>query len=149
MALLFTGACGYIGSHTARAFLEKTKENIIIIDDLSTGFLEHIKALERYYPNRVAFIQANLNETQKLDAFLNKQQLKDPIEAILHFGAKISVEESTRLPLEYYTNNTLNTLRACQTLLKTCNQAFYFFFYGRGLWRVWFKLERRKPLKPH
>ncbi len=38
MALLFTGACGYIGSHTARAFLEKTKENIIIVDDLSTGF---------------------------------------------------------------------------------------------------------------
>ncbi len=47
MALLFTGACGYIGSHTARAFLEKTKENIIIVDDLSTGFLEHLKALER------------------------------------------------------------------------------------------------------
>ncbi|RVZ61981.1 GDP-mannose 4,6-dehydratase, partial [Helicobacter pylori] len=84
MALLFTGACGYIGSHTARAFLEKTKENIIIVDDLSTGFLEHLKALERYYPNRVTFIQANLNETHKLDAFLNKQQLKDPIEAILH-----------------------------------------------------------------
>lgn len=38
MALLLTGACGYIGSHTARAFLEKTKENIIIVDDLSAGF---------------------------------------------------------------------------------------------------------------
>ncbi len=148
MALLFTGACGYIGSHTARAFLEKTKENIIIVDDLSTGFLEHLKALERYYPNRVTFIQANLNETHKLDAFLNKQQLKDPIEAILHFGAKISVEESTRLPLEYYTNNTLNTLELVKLCLKHAIKRFIFSSTAVVYGESDFSLNEESPLNP-
>lgn len=125
-----------------KGVFRKTKENIIIIDDLSTGFLEHIKALERYYPNRVAFIQANLNETQKLDAFLNKQQLKDPIEAILHFGAKISVEESMRLPLEYYTNNTLNTLELVKLCLKHAIKRFIFLprpWFMASLVQAWVK----------
>ncbi len=50
MALLFTGACGYIGSHTARAFLEKTKENIVIVDDLSTGFFRAYQSVRTLLP---------------------------------------------------------------------------------------------------
>lgn len=56
MVLLFIGVCGYIGLYIVRVFLEKIKENIIIVDDLSIGFLEYFKVLEYYYFNRVVFI---------------------------------------------------------------------------------------------
>ena len=39
MKILFTGACGYIGSHCALHFLQHTDSEIIIVDNLSTGFL--------------------------------------------------------------------------------------------------------------
>ena len=39
---LFTGAAGYIGSHTAYAFLRSCDCKIIILDNLSTGFIENI-----------------------------------------------------------------------------------------------------------
>ncbi|WP_104712785.1 UDP-glucose 4-epimerase GalE [Helicobacter cetorum] len=148
MALLFTGACGYIGSHTARVFLEQTKENIIILDNLSTGFLEHVKALEHYYPNRVTFIQASLNETQTLDTFFSKQQLIEPIQAILHFGAKLLVEESMRLPLEYYTNNTLNTLELTKLCLKHKIKHFIFSSTAAVYGETNSSVNEESPLNP-
>ncbi|WP_104748443.1 UDP-glucose 4-epimerase GalE [Helicobacter cetorum] len=148
MALLFTGACGYIGSHTARVFLEQTKENIIILDNLSTGFLEHVKALEYYYPNRVTFIQASLNDTQTLDTFFSKQQLIEPIQAILHFGAKLLVEESMRLPLEYYTNNTLNTLELTKLCLKHKIKHFIFSSTAAVYGETNSSVNEESPLNP-
>ncbi|AFI05524.1 UDP-glucose 4-epimerase GalE [Helicobacter cetorum] len=148
MALLFTGACGYIGSHTARVFLEQTKENIIILDNLSTGFLEHVKALEHYYPNRVTFIQASLNDTQTLDTFFSKQQLIEPISAILHFGAKLLVEESVRLPLEYYTNNTLNTLELTKLCLKHKIKHFIFSSTAAVYGETNSSVNEENPLNP-
>ena len=42
MRILVTGGAGFIGSHLAKAHLEKGDE-VYVIDDLSTGSLENIK----------------------------------------------------------------------------------------------------------
>ncbi|WP_104639455.1 UDP-glucose 4-epimerase GalE [Helicobacter bizzozeronii] len=112
--LLLTGACGYIGSGVARWFLEKTPYSLLIVDNLSTGFQIHLQSLQNYAPNRVEFAQLDLNDTHALSQVLAKH----PILGVLHFAAKISVEESTRLPLDYYENNTHNTLN----LVRLCIQ---------------------------
>ena len=59
---LFTGAAGYIGSHTAYAFLRSCDCKIIILDNLSTGFIENIFFLQQSFSNRVEFIQGNFGD---------------------------------------------------------------------------------------
>ncbi|TSA84555.1 UDP-glucose 4-epimerase GalE [Helicobacter mehlei] len=132
--LLFTGACGYIGSSVARWFLEYTPYSLLIVDNLSTGFDIHLQSLQNYAKlrkitqnyaklrkitqnyasNRVGFVHLDLQDSPALSQLLAKY----PILGVLHFAAKISVEESTRMPLSYYENNTLNTLK----LAKLCTQ---------------------------
>ncbi|WP_120952891.1 UDP-glucose 4-epimerase GalE [Helicobacter sp. L8] len=117
--LVFTGGCGYIGSSVARLFLERTDFKILILDNLSTGFEIHAKALKHHYKERVEFLKLDLKDTQALDALLHsKRDQGQNIKGVLHFAAKLLVEESTRLPLAYYENNTLNTLQ----LAKLCVQ---------------------------
>ena len=47
MKILITGGAGYIGSHVAKLFLEEKKEEIVIIDNLSTGFKSTIDRLQQ------------------------------------------------------------------------------------------------------
>ena len=54
MAILITGGAGYIGSHILRQLLETTKEDIIVIDNLSTGNEETINKLKKIRDFKVA-----------------------------------------------------------------------------------------------
>ncbi|BCD46581.1 UDP-glucose 4-epimerase GalE [Helicobacter suis] len=125
--LLFTGACGYIGSSVARYFLEYTAYKIWIVDNLSTGFAIHAEILKKLYPDRVYFDQIDLKESAKLEFALQEKEAQGhQIIGVLHFAAKILVEESTHKPLEYYENNTLNTLKLAQLCLQ--HNIKYFLF---------------------
>lgn len=122
MRFLFTGGAGYIGSHTALEFLKHTSCTISIIDNLSTGFIENIDFLQRHFPNRVEFIQLDLNNI----ALVNEIFLKNDFECVLHFGASIIVGESIRNPLLYYTNNLLNTVNLIELCVKHGVKNFIF-----------------------
>lgn len=125
--LLFTGACGYIGSSVARLFLERTAYKILIVDNLSTGFKIHAQTLQRLYPDRVEWCMLDLHESLVLDHLLQEKRDQGcAILAILHFAAKIMVEESVRMPLSYYENNTCNTLQLAKCCIK--HQIKYFVF---------------------
>ncbi|WP_104750126.1 UDP-glucose 4-epimerase GalE [Helicobacter cynogastricus] len=117
--LVFTGGCGYIGSSVARLFLERTDYKILLVDNLSTGFEIHAQTLKHYHPERIEFALLDLKDTQALDTlFKSKRNQGQEIKGVLHFAAKLLVEESTRLPLAYYENNVCNTLQ----LAKLCAQ---------------------------
>ncbi|RDU72463.1 UDP-glucose 4-epimerase GalE [Helicobacter anseris] len=120
--ILVTGGCGYIGSHTIFEFLENTQNKIIIIDNLSTGFLQNFNFLESKFKDRIEFIKCDLSERQKLEEiFKNKK-----IECILHFAASLIVEESTKNPLLYYQNNTMNTTNLIELCIKYQIKNFIF-----------------------
>ncbi len=88
--LLLTGASGYIGSHTAYAFLKNTDYQLVIVDDLSTGFIENITYLQETFKDRITFIQSNINDLQKMRSLLMQYQF----EAVIHFAASLIVGES-------------------------------------------------------
>lgn len=110
--ILFSGACGYIGSHTAYNFLKNSNCNITIIDNLSTGFIQNFNELKRAFGDRIQFIKLDLNDDcAVLELFKNND-----FYALIHFAASLIVPESSIKPLLYYSNNTKNTLN----LIKNC-----------------------------
>lgn len=101
--VLVTGACGYIGSHVARMLSEKDFQ-VIVIDNLSTGFRDALVHNEIFY-------QGDVGDTVLLKQIFSKHK----IAAIIHFAAAIRVDESVAQPEKYYSNNTVNTLRLVTT----------------------------------
>ena len=103
--ILVTGGAGYIGSHTIKQ-LGKAGYDVIVYDNLSTG-----SSLALLYGK---LIKGDLQDFAKLVDVFDRYQFA----AVLHFAASISVPESIVKPLNYYDNNTVNTLN----LLKCCQK---------------------------
>lgn len=103
--VLVTGGAGFIGSHLAG---ELAKENeVIIIDDLSTGTLENIRELIK--KENVNFIKGSITDCDIL-----KENFKD-IDFVFHLAALASVPESIKDPMACNSvniNGTLNVLMA-------------------------------------
>ena len=47
MTVLVTGGCGYIGAHVVHA-LHETKQNVVVVDDLSYGKPTRIEGARLY-----------------------------------------------------------------------------------------------------
>ncbi len=102
--ILVTGGAGYIGSNTTNALI-RAGFNVLIVDDLSTGF-------ERLIHPQAKFIQLNILNTEAVKNILHENK----VEGVIHFAAKIVVPESISIPLTYYQNNTMGVL----SLLNAC-----------------------------
>lgn len=105
--ILVTGGAGYIGSHTTHALIESGFD-VVIIDDLSTGF-------ERLLHPKAKFYQASVLDTVAVAGILSKEN----VSGVIHFAAKIIVPESIAKPIEYYQNNTMGVL----SILEACKLA--------------------------
>jgi len=117
--ILITGGAGYIGSHVAKQLLEKN-EDIIIVDNLSTGSKETINTLQKIKPFK--FIELDLKEFDKVEKLLQEEN----IDTIIHFAASIVVPESVENPLKYYLNNTVNTTNLVKSAIKNGVKKFIF-----------------------
>lgn len=93
MAILVTGGAGYIGSHMVLKLLDQ-KEEVIVLDDLSTGH-------EWSIPKGVPFYRADIADLNALAGVFSRHD----IEAVLHFAGAIIVQESVEDPLRYYLQN--------------------------------------------
>ena len=106
MAILVTGAAGYVGSHTVAALVERGIETIVV-DNLEKG---HKSAI---WPG-ASFFEGDLRD--KL--FLNKVFTENNITAVIHFAAHSLVAESVANPAKYYDNNVLGTMILLECMLK-------------------------------
>jgi UDP-glucose 4-epimerase len=97
MTILVTGGAGYIGSHMVHALVD-AGEQVIVIDNLSTGF-------EWALPKGVPLVIGNVGDQSLLQPLFSEHE----VETIIHFAASTVVSESVAKPLEYYRNNTVNS----------------------------------------
>ena len=104
--ILITGGAGYIGSHVARQLGERG-ENIVTLDDLSTGFRSAV-----LYGDLVV---GDTGDMARVSDLLSQRK----VDTVMHFAAHIVVPESVADPLKYYRNNTANT----RSLLECCVKA--------------------------
>lgn len=128
MNVLLTGGCGYIGSHTVVA-LCNAGHNSIIVDDFSNSHPEVLRRLKKLTGKEMAFYDLNILDTKKLNEIFENHQ----VDAVIHFAAFKSINESIEKPISYYENNVgglLSLLRAmesakCSTLVHSSSCVVY------------------------
>lgn len=99
--ILITGGAGYIGSHVNKA-LNKAGYETVVLDNLIKGFEDFVKW--------GVFVEGDYGDEELLNRIFKEYD----IEAVMHFGAYISVAESVEYPKAYLENNYEKTL----TLIK-------------------------------
>ena len=107
MSILVSGGAGYIGSHMVHALVD-AGEDVIVLDNLSTGFRSALPAGVRLFVGETG--------DERLAASILRAH---DIDSVIHFAASIVVPDSVADPLGYYRNNTANT----RALLAACVQA--------------------------
>jgi UDP-glucose 4-epimerase len=96
-----TGGAGYIGAHVARRFVE-TGHDVVVIDDLSTGFVEFV-------PDEARFVQASMHDLTASDL--------DGVDGVVHLAALKYAGVSVEEPLHFYANNVGGNIALLQAMV--------------------------------
>jgi UDP-glucose 4-epimerase len=106
--ILVTGGAGFIGSHLCDRLAADPTNEIVVIDDLSTGRLENLSAPR----SRIRFIEDSVANISR-----HADQLRD-VTRIYHLAALISSQDSLKEPKAYVDTNINGLL----SLLAVCRQ---------------------------
>jgi len=104
--ILVTGGAGFIGSHLVERLLEEGK-SVVVVDDLSTGNRENLRALETH--PRLRVIQSKISTCAELP------ELVVQAESIFHLAAAVGVELVVKSPIHVLETN----LHETEVLLET------------------------------
>lgn len=109
MRYLITGGCGFIGSHLAEALLHAGHQ-VLVLDDLSTGKIANVKAIESN-PNFRIMIGSVTDEGLVHEAVAQ-------CDAVFHLASAVGVRLIMDKPVE-----TIDTIvTGTQTVLKLANR---------------------------
>lgn len=117
-AVLVTGGAGYIGSHAVRE-LVRSGQAVVVFDNLSAGYRA---AAEAALGGAGDIIEGDIRDTARLTDTLRSRR----IDAVMHFAASLSVGESVRDPVGYYSNNVLGALSVLQSMVAAGVALFVF-----------------------
>ena len=128
MKAVVTGGAGFIGSNVVDALLERGDE-VVIVDDLSTGKRENI---EEALAKRARLVEADIRDRQALiDLFEDVTP-----DAVFHLAAQIDVRKSVAdTPLDAMINvvGTINVLEAAKRVgARVVNSSTGGAIYGEG-----------------
>lgn len=101
---LITGGCGFIGSHIAEELLKNPENMVIIIDNLSSGYVKNIEHIK----DRVEFIEGDIRDFSKILHAI------EGVDYVFHEAALVSVFDSINRPLDNHSINLTGTLNVLE-----------------------------------
>ena len=107
MSILVTGGAGFIGSHLCRALLAQGEE-VLVIDDLSTGTYDNLTEFED--SKRLRLIVDTVNNTTLVDECVRE------VSAVYHLASAVGVRLIINQPvrtIESIVGGTESVLKAC------------------------------------
>lgn len=121
MSVLVTGGAGYIGSHTVIELLEDNKD-VIIVDNFCNSNPIVLDRIREISGKDFKFYKVDITNGDELEVVFKENN----IDSVIHFAALKAVGESVAKPLEYYTNNLVNTLTLLNLMRKYDVKKFVF-----------------------
>jgi UDP-glucose 4-epimerase len=103
--VLVTGGAGFIGSHAVEA-LVAAGANVTVLDDLSAGRREFLKAVEP----RIKFVQGDAGDAELLDRLL------PGVRSVWHLAANPEVRAGEADPARHYEQNVAVTFRLLEAM---------------------------------
>ena len=111
MAILITGGCGYIGSHTCIEMLNAGYD-IVVVDNYYNSKPEALNRVKELSGKEFPFYECDIRDAEGLRRVFRENK----IDAVIHFAGLKAVGESVRIPLTYYDNNVSGTVVLCQVM---------------------------------
>ncbi|MFO7849963.1 MAG: UDP-glucose 4-epimerase GalE [Spirochaetia bacterium] len=105
MKVLLCGGAGYIGSHVARAFLDRGYE-AGIYDNLSSGLVENV-------PSKARFYKGDISDYERMSAVLSEGW-----DGVVHLAAFKAAGESMLEPGKYALNNICGSIKLIDASIK-------------------------------
>lgn len=134
MAILVTGAAGFIGSHVVRDLLDMNHE-VLALDDLSGGFKENIDP-------RATFIKGSILDNELIKTIFTER----PIDYVFHLAAYAAEGLSHFIKRFNYENNLIGSVNLINASVNHNVQCFVFTssiaVYGPG------QLPMREDMTP-
>ncbi len=110
--IFITGGAGFIGSHLAERFLKEGRE-VTVLDNLSTGRLSNVKALQALAPERFRFVEGCATEPNVVAPLVAES------DAVVHLAAAVGV----RLVVEQPIHTMRTNIGATETVLDAASAA--------------------------
>ena len=98
MKYAVTGGAGFIGSHLVKKLVERGNE-VIVIDNLNTGKKQNIEKISK----KIDFFEVDIRDFSAIEDILKN------IDGIFHEAALASVQDSFRIPDEFFDVNVNGT----------------------------------------
>jgi UDP-glucose 4-epimerase len=105
MTILVTGGCGYIGSHTIVDLLENGYD-VISVDNNSRSTMQLLQGAQKITGKEFPHYNVDLCDLEATRKVFQAHK----IDGIIHFAAFKSVDESVKVPLQYFQNNLVSQL---------------------------------------
>lgn len=122
MSILVSGGAGYIGSHTCVELIQAGYD-VVVADSLVNASRKAIQRIEQIAGKPVPFVEMDLCDSAKTERLFRDYP---DINGVIHFAALKAVGESVAKPLEYYTNNLVNTLTVLNAMRRHGVKNFVF-----------------------
>ncbi len=117
MNILITGGAGFIGSHTARALLNRG-DSVVLIDDFNDRYdprLKEARVANMFEPEEaVTLVRGDFCD----EALVTRTIQEHGITAIIHLGAWAAIPRSIQSPLTYTNSNVTGTASVLEAAQK-------------------------------
>ena len=109
--ILLTGGAGFIGSHIC-VELAKAGHRPVVLDNLCNSKPSVMERVGRIIGKPVDFVQGDIRDGDVL-----RRTLRDfKVRSVIHLAGLKAVGESVSMPLAYYDNNVVGTLRLLEAM---------------------------------